>query len=86
MAGGSTTAVPLARERRRRRRGAAAAAGAPSLTSGRAAGVAARLTMAPTSPSAQSAPSAVWTSTRQTTIDEGAPPTGGRFCVSVQRA
>jgi hypothetical protein len=45
-----------------------------------------RLTLAPTSPSAHRAPSAVWTSTRHTTIEVGAPPTGGRFWVSVQRA
>jgi len=45
-----------------------------------------RLTLAPTSPSAQSAPSAVWTSTLQTTIEDGAPPTGGRFWVSIQWA
>ncbi len=82
MAGGSG-AVPLARERRRRLRGAGACA--PSWTSGRAAG-AARLTLAPTSPSAHSAPSMVWTSTRQTTIEEGAAGTGGLFWVSVQRA
>jgi hypothetical protein len=43
-------------------------------------------TFAPISPSAHSAPSVVWTSTRQTTIEDGAPPTGGRFWVSVQRA
>ena len=45
-----------------------------------------RVTLAPTSPSAQSAPSSVWTSTLQTTIDDGAPGAGGRFWVSVQRA
>ena len=45
-----------------------------------------RLILAPISPSAQSAPSAVWTSTLQTTIEEGAPPTGGRFWVSIQWA
>jgi hypothetical protein len=45
-----------------------------------------RLTLAPTSPSAHRAPSAVWRSTRHTTIEVDAPPTGGRFWVSVQRA
>ena len=45
-----------------------------------------RLTVAPISPSAHSPPSTVCTSTLQTTTAEGAPPTGGRFCVSVQRA
>src|SRR6266851_6942714 len=45
-----------------------------------------RLTLAPTSPSAHRAPSAVCRSTRHTTIEFGAPPTGGRFWVSVQRA
>jgi hypothetical protein len=82
MAGGSG-AVPLTRERRRRRRGADAAAGSASRG---CPGAAARFTLAPTSPSAQSAPSTVCTSTRQTTIEEGAPPTGGLFWVSVQRA
>jgi hypothetical protein len=45
-----------------------------------------RQTLAPTSPSAHSAPSAVWTSTRHTTIDDVAPAEGGRFWVKVQRA
>lgn len=78
---------PLVRGRRRRRRGAAA-----GWTAGVAATASAppclgsRLTLAPISPSAQSAPSAVWTSTRHTTIEEVAPATGGRFWVSVQRA
>jgi hypothetical protein len=45
-----------------------------------------RVTLAPTSPSAHRAPSAVCTSTRQTTIAVATPPTGGRFWVSVQRA
>jgi len=42
--------------------------------------------LAPTSPSAQSAPSAVWTSTRHTATAVRALPTGARFWVSVQRA
>ena len=45
-----------------------------------------RVTLAPTSPSAHMVPSARCTSTRQTTIEVGAPPIGGRFWVSVQRA
>jgi hypothetical protein len=45
-----------------------------------------RLTAAPTSPSAHIAPSAVWRSTRHTTIEEVAPAAGGRFWVKVQRA
>jgi hypothetical protein len=81
-AGGSGTA-PLGRDRLRRRLGAGAAAGSGT---GTRAVATLRLTLAPTSPSAHSAPSAVWTSTRQTTIAEGAPLAGGRFWVSVQRA
>src|SRR5207249_2233861 len=87
-AGGSGSAAPLARDRRPRRRLGAvtsAAAGACSTRPCRPA-VRFRLTLAPISPSAHRAPSAVCTSTRQTTIDDGAPPTGGRFWVSVQRA
>ena len=45
-----------------------------------------RTTLAPTSPSAQTVPSAIWTSTRQTAIAVRPPPTGARFCVSVHRA
>jgi hypothetical protein len=45
-----------------------------------------RSTLAPISPSAHSAPPALSTSTRQTTIAVGEPPTGARFWVSVQRA
>jgi hypothetical protein len=45
-----------------------------------------RLTVAPTSPSAHIAPSAVCRSTRHTTIDDVAPVAGGRFWVKVQRA
>jgi hypothetical protein len=84
--GGGSGDDPLARGRRRRR------LGAPGLAGGSAAGRALsatampRLTFAPISPSAQSAPSWVCTSTRHTTIEDGAPPTGGRFWVSVQRA
>jgi len=85
IAGGSGTAVPLARERLRRRRGVPDPAGAWSAPRCCAA-AASRLTLAPTSPSAHSAPSVVWTSTLQTTTADGAPPRGGRFCVSVHRA
>jgi hypothetical protein len=67
----------------RRLRGAAAAAGSWGRCS---LATTCRLTLAPTSPSAHRVPSAVWRSTRHTTIEVGAPPTGGRFCVSVQRA
>ena len=42
--------------------------------------------LAPTSPSAHNAPSAVCTSTRQTAIAVRALPTGARFWVRVQRA
>jgi len=83
--------VAVAGERRPRRRRDAGAgvglgpAGVLSALRGRAP-CAFRLTLAPTSPSAHRAPSAVWTSTRQTTMAVGAPPTGGRFWVSVQRA
>jgi hypothetical protein len=59
--------------------GSLGAAAAPVVT-------ALRMTLAPTSPSAQRAPSAVCTSTRQTTMAVVTFPTGGRFCVSVQRA
>jgi hypothetical protein len=45
-----------------------------------------RNTLAPTSPSAQTAPSVVCTSTRHTAMPLRAPCTGGRFWVSVQRA
>jgi hypothetical protein len=86
-------ALPLpAGRRRRRRRGAPVVAeplagvSAPRCLTGWAADPALRLTVAPTSPSAQSAPSALWTSTRQTTIAAVAPAAGGRFCVRVQRA
>src|SRR5437773_2533199 len=86
-AGGSgTAAAPFERERRLRRRGAAAALGVPVSVARCGAGVAPRLTLAPTSPSAHMAPSTVWTSTLQTTTDDAAPPRGGRFWVSVQRA
>ncbi len=84
--GAASAALTGAGERRpRRRRGAWPEAPAGSVASERAAW-ALRRTLAPTSPSAHRAPSAVWTSTRQTTIAVGAPPTGGRFWVRVQRA
>src|SRR2546428_6161708 len=88
--GAEAAAGPAAGRRPRRRRDAGAglgagAAGVPSVVQARAA-CALRRTLAPTSPSAHSAPSAVWMSTRQTTMAVGAPPTGGRFWVSVQRA
>jgi hypothetical protein len=86
--GGSGSCAPFAPRRRRLRRddvaGTAAAGAAASW--GRCRPSDPRLTLAPTSPSAHSVPSTVWTSTRQTTIADGAPPTGGRFWVSVQRA
>src|SRR5439155_25877051 len=90
IGGGSGSAAPLARDRRPRRRlgavtSAPAGAGAGSTRPSRPA-VRFRLTLAPISPSAHRAPSVVCTSMRQTTIEEGAPPTGGRFWVSVQRA
>ncbi len=71
--------------RRRRRRDAGEAAAVPS---GPRAGTAAacRWTLAPTSPAAQRAPSAVCTSTRQTATAVAEPPTGGRFWVRVHRA
>jgi len=78
--------VPVPRVRLRRRREGAAAAAAPASVCGGRAGAAARNTLAPTSPSAQSAPSVVCTSTRHTAIEVLAPPTGARFWVSVQRA
>ncbi len=86
--GGSGRTPPLARGRRLPRRlGAATPAAAGDAGLGSATGWRdLRLTLAPTSPSAQSAPSAEWTSTRQTTIEDGAPATGGRFWVRVQRA
>jgi hypothetical protein len=86
--GGGSGRFPLEPRRRRRRRedGACPPAGGATKSWGRCWPALCRLTLAPTSPSAQSAPSAVWTSTRQTTIADGAPPTGGRFWVSVQRA
>jgi hypothetical protein len=82
---------PLDPAGRRRRRLRGAAATAPELAAGsagrsRSFAPARRLTLAPTSPSAHRVPSAVWTSTLQTTIEVGALPTGGRFWVSVQRA
>ena len=76
---------PAGGRRLRRLRGAEAGTLAASGVAVRAAW-AFRRTLAPTSPSAQSAPSAVWTSTRHTTIAVGAPPTGGRVWVSVHRA
>ena len=72
--------------RRRRRRDVVGPGWAGSWTAGSAAGIAWRMTLAPTSPSAHSSPSAVWTSTRQTTIAVVTGPTGGRFWVRVQRA
>src|ERR1700681_4378135 len=92
---GSGTGLPVevGRRLRRLRRGAAVpvVAGAPagavdSWTRSRSRPARWRRTLAPTSPSAQSSPSAVSTSTRHTTIEFGAPPIGGRFWVSVQRA
>ena len=97
-AGFSAGALPLPPGRLRRllRRGAgleaapAAGGAATALASGGlclvATPVTCRLTVAPTSPSAHIAPSAVWRSTRHTTIEEEAPAAGGRFCVRVQRA
>jgi hypothetical protein len=90
-AGAACGGDPAGRRPRRRRdagvvlEGSAEPDRAGSGPRGRA-GWALRRTLAPTSPSAQSAPSAVCTSTRQTTIAVGAPPIGGRFWVSVQRA
>ena len=84
-AGASATFGGAGDRRPRRLRDGGGAAGTPSAAACRAAW-ARRRTLAPTSPSAQSAPSAVWTSTRQTTMAVGAPPTGGRFWVSVHRA
>src|SRR5207249_4434506 len=65
----------------RRRRGAAGGGAAATACSGaRWRAIATlRLTLAPISPSAQRAPSAVWTSTLQRTIEEGALGNGGRF-------
>jgi len=88
--GGGSGRTPFALGLRLRRReglaaGAAAAAGAGARTLEEAL-AASRLTRAPISPSAQRAPSVVWTSTRQTTIDEGDPATGGRFWVRTHRA
>ncbi|TMF43005.1 MAG: hypothetical protein E6I23_12230 [Chloroflexi bacterium] len=89
--GAGSTGFAVAGDRRPRRlRDAGAAWAASAGWAGwtgwvRAAG-ALRRTLAPTSPSAHMAPSAVWTSTLHTTMAVGAPPTGGRFCVSVQRA
>jgi hypothetical protein len=83
LAAGAGLRLPL------RRRGAvpaAAAAVAAGSWGRRSLTAICRLTLAPTSPSAHRAPSAVWRSTRHTTIEVGAPPTGGRFWVSVQRA
>ncbi len=91
-AGGSGSVDPLDPRRRRRRRGGPAGPGGvgastpASVPCAFVRPAASRLTFAPTSPSAQSAPSTVWTSTRQTTMAEVAPPTGGRFWVRVQRA
>src|SRR5439155_24686996 len=88
--GGPGTDAPWARDRRpmRRRGEATAADAAGEAWSGARWRIAEglRFTLAPTSPSAHMAPSAVCTSTRQTTIEEAAPPMGGRFWVSVQRA
>jgi hypothetical protein len=84
--------APAGRRLRRLRGAAVAPVAADPVAAGgsaarsRSLGARWRLTLAPTSPSAQSVPSAVWTSTRQTTIEVGAAPIGGRFCVSVQRA
>src|SRR5438132_1404001 len=83
--GGGSGTAPLARGRRRRRRGPLEAAGCSAAGRGRSAATP-RFTLAPISPSAQRAPSRVCTSTRQTTIDDGAPLAGGRFWVSVHRA
>ncbi len=95
--GPGSTGLAVTGDRRPRRLRDAGAAWAPSTVWagwagwtgwagwGRAAW-ALRRTLAPTSPSAHNAPSAVWTSTRQTTMAVGAPPTGGRFWVRVQRA
>jgi hypothetical protein len=90
--GGGEAAAAVAaagrRPRRRREGGAGVGAGPGGVASavrGRTACVLRRM-LAPTSPSAHSAPSIVWTSTRQTTMAVCAPPTGGRFWVSVQRA
>jgi hypothetical protein len=93
-AGGSgMVAVPFGARRRRRRRGAPAGACPEDPAAATADGISARarapesrLTLAPTSPSAQRAPSVVWTSTRHTTTADGAAPIGGRFWVKVQRA
>jgi len=83
---------PAAERRRRRLRCGAGLEAAPtgtgaSVWSGAGALAADFLrTLAPTSPSAQRAPPAVCTSTRQTTIAVGSSPTGARFWVRVQRA
>jgi hypothetical protein len=79
---------PPAGLRRLRLRAVAAAGAAPATSWSRSGAFAPawRVTLAPTSPSAQSTPSAVRMSTRQTTIEVGVPATGGRFWVRVQRA
>jgi len=84
--GATSTGLAAAGVRRPRRRRDVGAAWAISEGAAARAAWALRRTLAPTSPSAHNAPSAVWTSTRQTTMAVGAPPTGGRFWVSVQRA
>ena len=78
----------VARLRRLRRRGAGPAWVAVSeIPDVRSTAAAERLkTLAPTSPSAQIAPSAVCTSTRQTAMAVIDPCTGGRFWVRVQVA
>ncbi len=94
-AGGGSGSGPLAPAGRRRLRRRGDAAPAAEAEAAEAAGswgrsrsreARWRLTLAPTSPSAQSSPSAVMTSTRHTTMEFGAAPIGGRFWVSVQRA
>jgi len=83
---GPLTTAAAGRRLPRRLRGADAAAAAGCSWAWRSLTTTWRLTLAPTSPSAHKAPSTVCRSTRHTTIDVGAPPTGGRFWVSVQRA
>jgi hypothetical protein len=83
--GGGSTAAVLVGLRRLRRLRAGEPAIAGSVTRS-AWGADFLNTLAPISPSAHTAPSAVCTSTRHTAIAAGAPCTAGRFCVSVQRA